>query len=85
MNEMMSYIFGTLQKNEAALISVGKALKSQARFNSNLTVLVLAGAVYVYVSERRHNEQEKKIRKLRRDLDDIMAEKTEEEVEADKQ
>lgn len=85
MNEMMSYIFGTLQKNEAALTNVAKALKAQSKFNKNLTIFVLAGTVYVYVSERRRKEQEKKIKQLREELDKLMNKEAEEEVDAGEQ
>lgn len=79
MNELMSYIFGTLQKNEATLSQVVKILNRQSRANA---WLVLVGAGYLCVSECRRKEQEKKIKELREELDKLMGKNVDEETEA---
>ena len=52
MNEMMSYIFGTLQKNEASLSKLTKVVNKQA---SKLGLLTVVGVGYIYLAEYRYS------------------------------
>jgi len=83
MNEIMSYIFSSLQKNDAALATIAKAFKSQVKFNRSVTIFTVATAIYVCANERRCNKLEKEIRELRKDVDELTGKKAENEVEAD--
>lgn len=78
MNEMMSYVFGTLQRNEATLANLVKVVNKQA---SNISLWVLACVGYVIVAENRHKDQNKKIKQLKEELDALTSKQVEAEVD----
>lgn len=77
MNEIMAYIFGTLEKNEASISKLTRAVNKQA---SNLTLLVIAGVGYIYLTERKRKEQDKKIKQLREELEALTNNVVEDDV-----
>lgn len=84
MDEMLTYVFKSLQLNDAALTAIAKTLKTQMKFNRNVALFAIATAVYAYANESRCHKLEKKIKELRKDLDELELGKAEEKVEADK-
>ena len=77
MNEMMSYIFGTLKSNEASISKLVKIVSKQA---NKLSLVVMIGARYAIVAEHRLKEQDKKIKQLEEKLEALTSEEVETEV-----
>ena len=83
MNEMMSYIFGSLRKSDEAFTAIAKTLRSQMKFNKNVALFAVATAVCVCVNERRCTKLEKQVKELRAELDTVIKKEVEEEEEED--
>lgn len=71
MCEMLGYIFGSLQSSETALKGVHRALKHQSRFNRNMGLWVCAMTAYAVVTELDRREQNKKIKELRNEIEEL--------------
>jgi hypothetical protein len=64
MNNMFEYIFGSMDKSEAALQKIHKALKVQDVINRRFVCFTFVTAVYVVVMGMHIQEQNEKIKKL---------------------
>jgi len=71
MCEMLSYIFGSLRSSETAIKGIHRTLKYQSRFNRNVGFWTCAMTVYVVITELDRREQNKKIKELRNEIEEL--------------
>ena len=71
MCEMLGYIFGNLRSSETAIKEIRRTLKYQSRFNRNVGIWVGAITAYVVITELDHREQNKKIKELRNEIEEL--------------
>lgn len=71
MREMLGYIFGNLRSSETAIKEIRRTLKYQSRFNRNVGIWVGAITAYVVIAELDRREQNKKIKELRNEIEEL--------------
>lgn len=71
MCEMLGYIFGNLRSSETAIKEIHRTLKYQSRFNHNVGLWVGAITAYVVIAELNRREQNKKIKELRNEIEEL--------------
>jgi len=71
MYEVFDYIFGTLKSTEMTMRNVQKTLRYQRNFNHNITVLACATTVCIVMNELSRQEQNKKIKKLECEIEEL--------------
>ena len=71
MDEMFSYIFGTLHYTEKSVNIIKKILTNQARFNRRVAAFALLCAAYTMAMEARIKEQDKKYEKLNKEVEEM--------------
>ena len=71
MCEMLGYIFGNLRTSETAIKEIRRTLKYQSRFNRNVGIWVGAITAYVVITELDRREQNKKIKELRNEIEEL--------------
>ena len=71
MREMLGYIFGNLRSSETAIKEIRRTLKYQSRFNRNVGIWVGAITAYVVITELDRREQNKKIKELRNEIEEL--------------
>ena len=71
MCEMLGYIFGSLRSSETAIKEIRRTLKYQSRFNRNVGLWVGAITAYVVIAELDRREQNKKIKELRNEIEEL--------------
>lgn len=76
-NEIISSIMHLSREMNNGFDITAKALRKQKSFNHRIAILALVAAGYVIVSERRYGEQQAKIKKLTRELEELKDQKGE--------
>lgn len=76
-SEMVNYIFGRLKTTENCIGIISKALKSQKKFNSAVTLFAVVTTANIIVVDLKRKEFEKKVSRLEKELEDLKAEKGE--------
>ena len=71
MEEMMSYIFGTMHNCEAAVGGIYRVLKKQKRFNTRMTAFAIGVVVFAAVADGHRKWQDEKIEKLEKEIRDL--------------
>lgn len=71
MCEMLGYIFGSLRSSETAIKGIRVTLKHQSRFNRNVGLWACAMTAYVVMTELDRREQDKKIKELRNEIEEL--------------
>ena len=71
MNGMIDYIFGSLHTSQKALRAVSKTLRSQHKFNKATAVALTALTVHVAVVNATLRYQDKEIKKLRTEIEEL--------------
>ena len=64
MPEMVCYIFGSLERNEAAIRNINKNLMQQKRFNSSVVLFSFVVAAHVTITNKMLKKQREQIKKL---------------------
>lgn len=68
MDEMLSYIFGGIQRNDTSIRSIKRGMKQQNKFN--LRVVMLIGGM-LYTIHRNDRKQNIKIKTLAKEIDEM--------------
>lgn len=68
---VMDYIFGSIEASEHSIRNINRALVKQRNFNRQLTLLIYMGAISALLSEINRREQEKKINKLSKEIEEL--------------
>lgn len=71
MNEAVGYIFTHLRGTEKIIGSVLKNLKLQKTFNSRVCAFAVATSAFTVVAAKQMIEQEKKIKKIEKELEEL--------------
>lgn len=71
MYEVFDYIFGTLKSSEITMRNIQKTLRYQRSFNHNVAVMACAMTVYVITNEFSRQEQNRKIKKLENEIEEL--------------
>lgn len=71
MNEMFNYIFSNMKASEKNIKAITKTLKRQRRFNSGLIFVVTGTAITISVMSNHIKEQNDKIKKLEKRIDEM--------------
>lgn len=77
MSEVMNYIFKSLDMHDKTFKAIGNYVKHQNKVNVCLTVGMVLTTWYMYENEKKCIEQNKKIKALRKEIEELK-EKTEE-------
>ncbi len=68
---VMDYIFGSIEASERSIQNINHTLVKQRNFNRQLTLLVYMGVISALLSEVNRREQEKKINKLCKEIEEL--------------
>lgn len=71
MNEMMNYIFNNMADTEKALKRINKILRNQSKLNKDAALFYIAVTTYAVLAERDHRRQEKEIRRLSKEIEEL--------------
>lgn len=71
MNEMVAYIFASLRSSENSIKIIKRSLRNQMRINRGVAMFSLTMAIYVILSEINNLEQNRKIEKLSKELEEL--------------
>lgn len=71
MDEMMNYIFKSLQNTEKALDKVCRVMRNQTKFNKNMTFFAVAVTTNLIIGEIEKREQAARIRKLESEIEEL--------------
>ena len=71
MEKMISYVFGSLERNERAIGNITNELKKQNRFNKTTTLFAVACAACLIVSDMRHKEDLEKLKALANEVEEL--------------
>ena len=77
MDEMISYIFGSLKSSEASIKNINNALKHQKRVNGNFVCLAIAGIFYISAQAVVIKKHDDEIRRLQKEIKGLKDEKGE--------
>ena len=77
MNEMIGYIFGSLDKSEKAIGVIAKALKKQSTHNKWVTAFAILVAAESYITTKLLKQHQEQIEALSRELEELKNEKGE--------
>lgn len=64
MNEMLNYIFGSMNASERAIKRINKTLQSQNSINARTTLLFISMACSILAMSAQIKEQREEIKKL---------------------
>lgn len=73
MDEMLGYIFGSMKSSEKNIKAINKTLKTQRRFNGGMIFALVGTAVCISTVRDRVKEQNEKIKKLEKRIDELSA------------
>ncbi len=71
MNEMMNYIFNNMADTEKALKRINKILRNQSKLNKDAALFYIAVTTYAVLAERDRRRQEKEIRRLSKEIEEL--------------
>lgn len=71
MVNIIDYLFNKAWKHEHVLGNITKTLRNQKRFNRVVTTFALTMTVYVITEEIYNYEQNKKIEKIRNEIEEL--------------
>lgn len=71
MCEILGYILGNLRSSETAIKGICRTLKYQRKFNRNIGIWTCAMTTYVVMSELDRREQNKKIKELSNEIEEL--------------
>lgn len=71
MCEILGYILGNLRLSETEIKRICRALKYQSKFNRNIGIWTCAMTVYVIIAELDRLEQNKKIKELSNEIEEL--------------
>lgn len=71
MGEMISYIFGSLDRNETAIKNITKNLVQQNKFNRAVVAFSMVTALHVVVTNKTLKMQQKEIKKLNDEIEKL--------------
>lgn len=75
MNEMLNYIFKSLNTTQSRMNIIRKTLRNQKWFNQFAVYYMAMNIVYMYAQKLKTDELEERIDSLRNDMDKLDAEK----------
>lgn len=75
MNEVMNYIFKSVQRSEKRLNVVARNLTAQKKINNSVARWIAVVTAYIVVDYKHKTEMSAKIRKLEYEIDELMNEK----------
>ena len=75
MNEMLNYIFKSLNTTQSRMNIIRKTLRNQKWFNQFAIYYMAMNIVYMYAQKLKTDELEERIDSLRNDMDKLDAEK----------
>ena len=71
MEKMISYVFGSLERNERAIGNITNELKKQRRFNKTTTLFAVVCTACLIVSDMRHKEDLEKLKALANEVEEL--------------
>lgn len=71
MGEILNYIFGSMKSTEMALKNINKALRNQSKLNNEVIIFSIAMTTYAVLSERDRRRQEKEIKRLSKEIEEL--------------
>ena len=71
MEKMISYVFGSLERNERAIGNITNELKKQHRFNKTTTLFAIACTACLIMSDMRHKEDLEKLKALANEVEEL--------------
>lgn len=71
MCEILGYILGDLRSSETAIKKICRTLKYQSKFNRNIRIWICAMTAYVIMAELDRREQNKKIKELSNEVEEL--------------
>ena len=71
MDEMLNYIFGSLNKSERAVQRINRSLRSQNSINSRTTFCLFISTACILVMNAQIKDQRKKIEKLSDEIEEL--------------
>gem|GEM_PF-4279741 len=71
MDKMINYIFSTLHDSENAVKYMERQLKGQTKINKRIAIFALIMTTYAVLAEINNQERDKKIKKLRNELEEL--------------
>lgn len=77
MNEMIGYIFGSLDKTERAIGVLAKAMKKQASHNKWVAAFAILVAADSYITTKMLKQHQEQIEALSKELEELKNEKGE--------
>lgn len=75
MNEMLNYIFKSLNTTQSRMNIIRKTLRNQKWFNQFTAYYMAVNIIYMYAQKLKTDELEEQIDSLRKDMDKLNAEK----------
>lgn len=75
MDDMLSYVFGSLQTSEKTIRSIKYVLRNQAKLNRTLTAFALILTAHTIIMEIHSREQSKKVKKLSKEIKELQSTK----------
>ena len=71
MNEMLNYIFCNMKASEKGIKVINRTLRSQRRFNAGMIFTVVGMTVCISAVKNHIDEQNAKIKKLEKRIDEL--------------
>lgn len=71
MGEIMNYIFSNMANTEVSLKRINKILRNQSKLNNNVMIFSVAVTAYVVMAERDRRRQEKEIKRLSKEIEEL--------------
>ncbi len=71
MGEILNYIFGSMKSTEMALKNINKVLRNQSKLNNEVMIFSVAMTTYAVLSERDRRRQEKEIKRLSKEIEEL--------------
>ena len=68
---MISYIFGSLESSERAIIRIGKCLKHQNRINKSFAMFAIACGIYAVVNEQQRRNDIARMESLTEEIEEL--------------
>jgi hypothetical protein len=71
MNDIIGYIFGSLKSCEDSMEAIKQSLRNQIRINQRVSLFTAIAAVSIVALEIREIERDKKIRQLKKEVEEL--------------
>lgn len=71
MGEMMNYIFSNMANTEVSLKKINKILQNQSKLNYDVMMFSVAITAYAVTAERARRRQEKEIKRLSKEIEEL--------------